>query len=354
MGNNKNNIWMRVVAFTAVFLLLCSMALVQDGRLFGRRPGVKASAGPQTVTAVAGGEIINTTVPGKDITGYGGPVPLEIYVSDGRIDSIRPLPNSETPGFFAEMVAGGLLRAWDGLTLEEAARLDVDAVSGATYSSRAVIGNVRAGVSAALDRKPAAQRSVATGAAGIAALVVLLVGAVLPLFVHSPRYRLVQQLANVGVLGFWAGTFVDYAMMLNFFANGVTMTLASLTALLLMVVALVYPLAGRGTHYCNWICPYGSLQELAGRLSRRKLKLSPTAVVWLDRTRQTLWVVLIALLFAGWGASWVDYELFTAFIVRSASWVMIGVGAAFIVLSVFISRPFCRFVCPTGSLLKEI
>ena len=156
------------------------------------------------------------------------------------------------------------------------------------------------------------------------------------------------------MLGFWAGTFVDYAMMLNFFANGVTMTLASLTALLLMVVALIYPLAGRGTHYCNWICPYGSLQELAGRLSRRKLKLSPTAAVWLDRTRQTLWVVLIALLFAGWGASWVDYELFTAFIVRSASWVMIGVGVAFIVLSVFISRPFCRFVCPTGSLLKEI
>lgn len=352
---SNDNIWGRITAFLAMFLLLCALALVHDGRIFGFKPETARQAETAVISATSSGEVINTTVPGKDITGYGGPVPLEIYVTDGRIDSVRALPNSETPGFFARLETAGLTHAWDGLTLDEAAALNVDAVSGATYSSRAYIDNVRAGVAYALDSgRSAPRRSAATGPAGIAALVVLALGAVVPLFVRDRRYRVVQQIANVGVLGFWAGTFIDYAMMLNFFANGLTMTLASLTALLMLVVGLIYPLFGRGQHYCNWVCPYGSIQDLAGHLSRRKLPLRPAAVKWLDRLRRVLWVVLIALLFAGWGASWIDYEVFTAFIVKSASWVMIGVGAAFVVLSIFVPRPFCRFVCPTGSLLKEI
>ena len=67
---------------------------------------------------------------------------------------------------------------------------------------------------------------------------------------------------------------------------------------------------------------------------------------------QALWLVLLCLLWAGWGASWIDYEIFTAFIVNSASWAVIGTGIGFVLLSVFIPRPFCRFVCPTGSILK--
>ncbi|NLF43947.1 MAG: 4Fe-4S binding protein, partial [Bacteroidales bacterium] len=28
------------------------------------------------------------------------------------------------------------------------------------------------------------------------------------------------------------------------------------------------------------------------------------------------------------------------------------IGVAFLVLSVFIPKPYCRFVCPTGTLMK--
>lgn len=353
MSLKQYNFWSRAAGFAAVFCLLCALALVHDGRLFGYKPSAEAESA-QVITRNAGTEIINTAIPGKDIAGYGGPVPLSIYVSGGRIDSVSAQPNSETPGFFRKLEKAGLTHAWDGLTLQEAARKEVDAVSGATYSSRAYIENVRAGVAYALDAGVHARpRSAGTGAAGLAALAVLLCGAVIPLFVHNRRYRLIQQLANVGVLGFWAGTFIDYAMMLNFFSGSLTFSVASVTAAILMIVGLLYPLAGKGQHYCAWICPFGSLQDLAGQLSKRKLPLSPTAVRTLDTVRQALWIALMTLLFAGWGASWIDYEIFTAFIVRSASWTVIGVGAAFTLLSVVIPRPFCRFVCPTGSLLKQ-
>ena len=41
-----------------------------------------------------GTKVINTTVLGKDITGYGGNVPLEIYVKESRIVKVKALKNA--------------------------------------------------------------------------------------------------------------------------------------------------------------------------------------------------------------------------------------------------------------------
>ena len=73
----------------------------------------------------------------------------------------------------------------------------------------------------------------------------------------------------------------------------------------------------------------------------------------LEYLREILFSVLILLLWTGIGTEWINHELFTAFIVESASLAVIITGIAFIILSIFIPRPFCRFVCPTGTLLKS-
>ncbi len=351
----------RLVAFIAVFCLLASLAVIRNGSLFGREASSFFSSGDAsateaqdevaTISQEGSEEVINTTEIGKDISGYAGPVPLEIYVSNGIIDSIVALPNSESPKFFGRLEEGGLTRAWNGKTLQEAETMEVDGVSGATYSSNAFIGNVRAGAAYAVGEK--AKTSAPVSAATIAALIVVLLGAVVPLFVKKPAYRLVQELLNVAVLGFWAGTFIDYAMMLNFFSGAPHMTLSFVVTLILLIVGLVYPLFNKPNFYCTWICPFGSLQELAGKACKKKWKMSPKLIKGLDNFRQLLWVVLLAFLYIGWATSWIDYEVFTAFIVESASWIIIAVGCLFVILSLFITRPFCRFVCPTGSLLKQ-
>lgn len=369
-------VWMRLLAFVVVFAILTSLAIVTHGRFFGAE--VEDSAERQAekeevaqtseaVESQQGDElVINTTSLCKDVSGYGGTVPVKIFVRAGRIDSVQALPNSETPEFFEQLRAEGLTTVFNGKTLEEAAAMHPDAVSGATFSSRAFLANVAAGVAEAQkhdvrrgeESAAGGDRGLASGGksgvsvVGICVLIVILMGALLPLFVHKPAYRLVQQLLNVGVLGFWGGTFIDYAMMENFVASGFTATLAWFTTLALLVVGFIYPLFGHSAHYCSWVCPYGALQDLAGHCSRRKLHLSPTLTRWLDRLRMALWLVLLCLLWAGWGASWIDYEIFTAFIVKSASWAVVGTGIGFVLLSVFITRPFCRFVCPTGSILK--
>lgn len=347
--------YLRIIVIAVVFCIPLTLALVLHGTLFGLTPGAQKSDAVTAESVVRGdSQIINTSVIGEDITGYAGPVPVEIYLTKGVIDSVKPLPNSESPRFFSKLEKTGLMKAWDGKTLEEAASMEVDGVSGATYSSKALIGNVRAGVAYAEGLKASSSPDFGISAVGIVALLVILAGALVPLWVHNPTYRIVQQILNVAVLGFWAGTFLDYAMMIGFFASKPHLTLAFITTVLLLIVGFIFPAFGKPGHYCAWICPFGSLQELTGKVCKKKIKMSPSLIKGLDSFRQLLWCVLLLFLYTGWAAGWIDYEVFTAFIVTSASWIVIAVGGAFIVLSLFINRPFCRFVCPTGTLLKDL
>ncbi len=73
------------------------------------------------------------------VKGFNGPTPLLIALDvDGRIKNIVLSENQETPNFAKRVMDGGLYQAWNGLTVDEAMNKDVDAVSGATYTSNGV------------------------------------------------------------------------------------------------------------------------------------------------------------------------------------------------------------------------
>lgn len=89
---------------------------------------------------------INTTDFTEDIIGYNGPTPVEITVVKGVITGIEALPNREGPRFLQTVLASGLLEKLNGLTLKEAKAVTLDAVSGATFTSTALIKNIQAGL----------------------------------------------------------------------------------------------------------------------------------------------------------------------------------------------------------------
>lgn len=356
-GSTKITLAVRITGLIAVFCILASLAIVREGRFLGRQLWPESAADETSAVAKSstGQQVINTTEAGKDIIGFNGPVPLQIYISDGKVDSVTALPNQETPSFFKR--AEVLLHSWDRLPIEEAVAKEVDAVSGATYSSKAITENFKAGIRLA-DTDSIKGPEPETQAEGLTieytlALLVAIGAAVIPLFVKNKAYRTVQQILNVGVLGFWTGTFLDYSVFIRTLANGIPFTLASLLTILLFVVAFIYPLLGRTGHYCAWVCPLGSLQELASRLHLPKLHIAPKAVKGLTFFRNALWCLLVLCLWSGLLASWIDYELFSAFIVQSASTVVLVTGGVFLLLSLVIMRPFCRFVCPVGTLLNH-
>lgn len=401
MKNRTNkNFLTTLLSLVAVVLMLSAAAIVRDGKLFGfdlrdggaaehGRYGVQASsaaptANNDTLTVMPDGAIVvNTRLLAKDVQGYGGQVPLRIHIDKGGVvDSIEAEPNAESPDFFNH--ASSLFGKWQGKTVDEAMAEEVDAVTGATFSSRAIIANMKRGLAYAKRHAELNKVSKADffapdaagsplGAVGSAdglgafasamgwtlgsfvALLVAMLGAIVPLFVNNRRWHYVQLALNVVVLGLWTGTFLSYTLLMRFFSGGINIaTFGTIAAPFVMVwVAMLYPLIGRPGHYCANMCPFGSAQELAGKLTRRKLRLSPRLNRALNMFRNVLWGVLMVLMLTATWTAWMDYELFTAFLYTSASAWVIALAVLFLVLSVWVPRPYCRFVCPTGSLFRN-
>ena len=385
----------RLLSLVVVVLILAAAAILRDGRILGHdlREAHEAKALKNDTLEVTpdGAFVVNTKPLAKDVQGYGGPVPLKIHIKDGRVAAVEAEPNAESPDFFNR--AKELLNHWQNKSVDEALAEEVDAVSGATFSSRAIIANMQRGLAYAkqhgqwgedgsvgalgtsappivggsagalgtsashiVGSEDGSVGALETSAPPIVALIVVLLGAIVPLFYNNRRLHLVQLAVNVVVLGLWTGTFVSYTLFLRVFSGGVSLSaIGALAApLLMLIVALIYPLAGRSGHYCANVCPFGSAQELAGKLSRRKLRITPRVLKLLSVLRNLLWGVLMALLLTGTCTAWIDYELFTAFLYSSASVWVIVLAALFLVLSVWVPRPYCRFVCPTGALVKSV
>ena len=101
--------------------------------------------GDDTMTKEDGVYVINTTEIGKDIEGYQATTPLKVYIKKDKVEKIEALQNMETPKYWA-LIKRDLLGKWNGLTTKKAATQQVDVITGATYTSEAVIENVRRGV----------------------------------------------------------------------------------------------------------------------------------------------------------------------------------------------------------------
>lgn len=344
----------QVLSLLTCILLVMAISIRRDSKALGHQLNQQQEASADTAVMIAqndGSVLLNTTSLGKDIIGYGGAVPLEITLQDGMIKGIKALKNAETPEFFE--AASELLTKWNGKTIEEAQQLKVDGISGATFSSKAIIGNVQRGL------QYAAQNSVEKSmwddldlsAKSIAGLIVVLMAAIIPLFLKDKRYRIAQQILNVVVLGFWCGSFLNYTSMISYMSNGMNV-LSLIVPIIMLITAFVYPLFGKKSYYCTNVCPFGALQELAGKCVGYKIKMKPTTAKRLDIFRQALWAILMLCMWTGLWFDWIDYEPFSAFVFQSASWVVIAIAIAFVTLSTIVMRPYCRFVCPTGSLFK--
>ena len=186
-----------------------------------------------------------------------------------------------------------------------------------------------------------------------AAALVLLLAAIVPLVTKSRRWRTVQLWLDVAVLGLWSGSFLSTARLLGWAGAGLPRAAGDRAiALILLSLAFLYPVFGRASHYCLHVCPFGAAQELASRLPARKRRLGPALVRRLTAFRRALWAALMLAAWCGAWSRWTEWELFGAFAWRAVPPLVVAFALLFVALSAFVPRAYCRFVCPTGTLLK--
>lgn len=342
-------------------LMLTAIAINKNGKVAGHtlNKNKAEAASPNTATAIptfatAGNDTITLSSKGiaDDITGFAGATPVEIKIVNGKIAEVTALPNEETKGFFQSVIDAGLFKSWERLTPEEAVAKQVDAVSGATYSSTAVIKTVNLTLAKNIkDLKSASPFNALLNWKFIITLLAILSAVVIPFLFKNRMARTAQLIVNVAVIGLWSHCFISMSLIINCISNGFDLATGLIPAILL-IIAFIFPLFGKTSHYCNWVCPFGSLQELAGKTNKHKIKMSPRITKSLDNFRQALWVCILLIMMLGAGFELLDYEAFSAFMFNQASTAVLILAGTFIVLSIFVPRPYCRFVCPTGSIMK--
>lgn len=122
----------------------------------------------------------------------------------------------------------------------------------------------------------------------------------------------------------------------------------SISALLFFLLPLVFALFF-GRVFCAGACPLGAIQDL---LIIKPVKLPR----WLLKTLGLFPYVYLALavLFAATGADFIicRYDPFVGIFRLNAPMLMMVLGIAFLLLGMFVARPYCRFLCPYGVLLR--
>lgn len=113
--------------------------------LFAAITMMSAMPADQVITKEDGMDVVNTTILGQKVAGYIGATPLKIYIKGNKVVKVVALKNQETPKYFAK-VKKKLLDSWNGKKVKAASNMKVDAITGATFSSKAVIKNVQLGL----------------------------------------------------------------------------------------------------------------------------------------------------------------------------------------------------------------
>jgi len=319
-------------------------------------PHYLGSADGRQVAAVA------TAAVAGEVRGYGGPVNLLVAVDEvGTLRGVRYVDSRETPSYIVDIDAwlGGLAGrsvAAAPLTLEA-----VDALSGATLTSRAALESIslaaRAAGETAFGKAFAgtpAERPPAWRQPAFVATVLLLL-AFLPVWRSGrDRVRLAYQLAALGVLGLWLNTPLTEIDLVNL-SLGQFAGLAENPQRWLLIGFAALTTVLIGPVWCGYVCPFGALQELLGRIGRRLgLRAYPDRPVE-TRVRFLKYLLLALMLLAAWWTGDSRHAAFDpmqhVFAGRWAGW--LGIIAVLTLLAALVYvRFWCRYFCPVGALLN--
>ncbi len=123
-----------------------------------------------------------------------------------------------------------------------------------------------------------------------------------------------------------------------------------ITVVVFFTLPLVFTLFF-GRTFCAAVCPLGAVQEL---VAVRSVRVPP----WLDQSLGMLAYIYlgVAIILAATNTAFVicRFDPFVAMFRLSGSVPMLVFGGCLLFLGVFVGRPYCRYLCPYGAILRVL
>lgn len=319
------------------------------------------------------GTVMNTSPYSDEIYGYNSVTPLNIYLdSCDKIVEVEMCENRESRGYINNVVESGFLDSWDGLTVEEAAKHHVDAVSGSTFSSTAMAQSLQTRMSLLSQQK--ARLYSWDWNLFIRQVCVLIVTVLATICFFMPKrkkfknsesrglgdlvtLRRIILLLSIAILGFWTNSLLSLSLFCNWLTNGVSLEI-QLPILIIAALSIILPLVTKKAFYCQYLCPFGAVQEFVGLIkakdeSQKSLSIKANIYKVFSVLRKVILLSLLIIFALGVGLDLSVVEPFPIFNYQSIGFGVAIFAIVILILSIFIKKPWCNYLCPTGTLLES-
>lgn len=201
---------------------------------------------------------------------------------------------------------------------------------------------------------------------GVGALFLLMMGG-MSRFASLSSYtplRLTILAIVIGFVGWWGQGQLSIATVLGVIRgiyDGQTLEFLlydPFSLILWAFVAISFFLWGRGM-FCGWLCPFGAMQEFANKLGVllgfKQIAVPETLDRVLTKIKYVILLVMVVAVF--WSPALndklIEIEPFktavTTFFIRE--WYYVAYAVGLLVLSMFLFKGFCRYVCPLGAFM---
>jgi hypothetical protein len=289
--------------------------------------------------------------------GYGGPLTVAVGTDTrGKVTGITIIDHKESPPFFNRILNKGFVNSFVYKTYHDQfiPGHDLDSISGATHSARALADSVRRGVRAIasqqLNLKVPVEKKISLQ---FGILETVLIALFVLGFVSRRRgekfkkwARWISMILGLLALGFIYNTPLTISMISQFLLGFWPPWQTGLVWFLLIGGIVLLLFIEKKNPYCEWFCPFGATQECVEVIGKARKRLTGSfrpLLKWLQRFL-SLSIIVIALLFRNPGLT--SYEIFGTFfefIGSNAQFILLGIV---LVMALFVRRPWCNYLCP--------
>lgn len=296
-------------------------------------------------------------------TGYQSNIIMASLIGDdGVLINTKTYSEKETPAFFLRLtdadffeVNFGNIGIDDGFSADS----NVDIVSGATVSSKAVTRAVHQSVSHVgdhyLDIQVIKQHNTMEFGVVEATVIVMLLLAYLSYRFVNKFLRTLTLLYSFVLMGIKFMQFISYSTFISAVTFKFPNIYQNLNWYLLLIGSIVLVILTGKNLYCTYICPFGAMQQMAYKAAKLDFfKVSPNIKQYARLLPGYIAYFAFAVAMLTHNVSVTSYEPFSLVFGR------VGIGVHWLLLPIvlifplLVMRYYCNFGCPVGFVWRMI